>query len=156
MTIEHSGNRLVDQRPEIVHARLLELAARVRDEAPPIQPGTQAETLLGMSGPLGIEVADQGPNRIELRSTQGRIRGEAGADLAATADGQTVLTLTVSIEPQGFAANMMLNVALKTMPHVEEQIVDGLERALDDLAVELAKPDSEWDAAAWRPPGLPG
>jgi hypothetical protein len=155
MTLEHRASRVVDQRPEIVHARLLELAARLRDETPPVQPGTQAATLLGMSGPVGIEIADRGPSRIELRTTQGRIRGEAVADLTPLPDGRTNLTLAMSIEPQGFAANMMLGMAMKTMPHLQQQVVDGLERAMSDLAIELAEPDGEWDAAAWKPPGLP-
>lgn len=50
---------------------------------------------------------------------------------------------------------MMLGVALKTMPNVERQLIDGLERSLDDVAVQLAKPDGEWDARAWEPPGIP-
>jgi hypothetical protein len=154
--LEHRASRVVDQRPDVVHARLLELAARLRDEMPPVKSGTQAATLLGITGPVGVEIADRSPSRIELRTTQGRVRGEAAADLAPTADGKTNLTLAMVVEPQGFAANMMLNVALKTMPNVERQLIDDLERALDDLAIELAKPDAEWDAAAWRPPGLSG
>jgi hypothetical protein len=154
-SLEHHATRVVNQRPEIVHARLLELAARLRDELPPVEPGTQAATMLGMTGPVGIEVADRGPNRIELRTTQGRIRGEAAADLAPTADGQTNLSLGLVVQPQGFAANMMLGVALRTMPNVERQVIDGLETALTDLSEELAKPDAEWDARAWTPPGLP-
>ena len=154
-SLEHHALRLVNQRTEIVHDRLLELAARLRDELPPIEPGTQAATVLGMTGPVGIEVIDRGPNRIELRTTEGRIRGEAAADLAPTEDGQTNLSLGLVVQPQGFAANMMLGVALRTMPNVERQVIDGLETALTDLAAELAKPDGEWDARAWTPPGLP-
>jgi hypothetical protein len=44
---------------------------------------------------------------------------------------------------------------MATMPGLEQRIRDGLERGLDDLVTELAKPDDEWDAAAWQPPGLP-
>ena len=154
-SLEHHASRLVHQRPEIVHARLLELAARLRDEMPPIEPGTQAATMLGMTGPVGIDVVDKGPNRIELRTTEGRIRGEAAADLTSTEDGETNLSLGVVVQPQGFAANMMLGVALRTMPNVEKQVIDGLETALTDLATELAKPDGEWDAGAWQPPGIP-
>jgi hypothetical protein len=150
----HRASRIVDQRPDIVHERLLQLAARLRDELPAIEPGTQASTTLGMSGRLDVEVVDRGPDRIELRTTQGRIRGEAAVDLVPTADGRTNLTMAIEIKPQGFAANLMLGVALKTMPNVEQQVIDGLNRALDDLAVELAKPDDQWDAATWTPPGL--
>jgi hypothetical protein len=153
--LEHHAERLVDQRPEVVHDRLIELAERLRDETPPIEPGTQAATLLGVTGPLGIEIADRGPDRLELRTTNGRIRGEASAGLAPTPDGRTTLALSVAIKPQGFAANLLLGVALRTMPGIERQVVDGLERGLDDLAVELAKPDADWDAASWQPPGLP-
>ena len=156
MALEHRASRLIDQRPEVVHDRLLELAARLRDEMPPVKPGTQAATMLGMTGPVGIQVADRGPNRIELRTTEGRIRGEAAADLAATADGRTNLSLELVVQPQGFAANMMLNVAMKTMPGIEKQVVDGVETALTDLAKELAKPDGEWDAKSWQPPGIRG
>lgn len=145
---------MIDQRPEVVHSRLLELAARLRDEMPPVEPGTQAATLLGITGPVGVEIADRSPSRIELRTTQGRIRGEASADIVPTSDGKTNLTMAMVVEPQGFAANMMLNVALKAMPNVERQLIDGLERSLDDLALQLAKPDGEWDAATWTPPGV--
>jgi hypothetical protein len=75
--------------------------------------------------------------------------------LTPTDNGRTTLALSVAIKPQGFAANMMLGVALRTIPGVERQVVDGLERGLDDLAIELAKPDGEWDAATWQPPGVP-
>ena len=152
----HRASRVIDQRPDLVHARLLELAARLRDEAPPIEPGTQAATILGFSGPVTVEIVDRSPGRIELRTTQGRIRGEARADLAPADDGsQTQLTMALAIKPQGFAANMMLGVALKTMPGVEQKVIDGLEAALDDLATELAKSDADWDAASWQPPGIP-
>jgi hypothetical protein len=154
MTIEHRATRLIEQRPDVVHARLLELAERLRHELPPIEPGTQAASVLGISGPVDVEVVDRGPSRIELRTTQGRIRGEAAADLVPTPDGKTALTLEMVVNPLGFAANMMLGVALKTMPGIEKRIVDGLEAALTDLATELAKPDGVWDAAAWTPPGL--
>ncbi|MBA2717719.1 MAG: hypothetical protein H0U52_00560 [Chloroflexi bacterium] len=152
----HRASRIVDQRPDVVHARLLELAARLRGEAPPIEAGTQAATILGFSGPVAVEIFDRGPSRIELRTTQGRIRGEAAADLAPADGGtRTNLTLALDIKPQGFAANMMLGVALRTMPGVEQKVIDGLETGLDDLVTELAKPDSEWDASAWQPPGIP-
>ena len=145
----HRSSRTVDQRPEVVHDRLLELAARLRDETPPVEPGTQASTLLGMSGPVGIQIADRGPNRIELRTMQGRVRAEASADIKPTADSRTDLSMAVVVKPQGFAANLMLGVAMKTMP-----VAESLERGLDDLAAELAKPEDEWDATAWTPPGL--
>lgn len=154
--LRHRASRIVDQRPDVVHARLLELAARLRDEAPPIEPGTQAATILGFSGPIGVEVFDRSAGRIELRTTQGRIRAAAAADLTPADGGtRTNLALELEIKPLGFAANMMLGVALKTMPGVEQKVIDGLETGLDDLAAELAKPDAEWDAAAWDPPGLP-
>jgi hypothetical protein len=151
----HQASRIVDQRPEVVHDRLLQLAARLRDELPPIEPGTQAATMLGMTGPVEIEVTDEGPNRIELRTTQGRIRGQATADLTPMGDGRTNLTMALEVKPQGFAANVMLGVALNTMPGARKQVIDGLETALTDLAVELAKPEDEWDAASWQPPGVP-
>jgi hypothetical protein len=154
VTIEHRATRLIDQRPEVVHARLLELAERLRRELPPIEPGTQAASVLGVSGPLEVEVVSRGPERIELRTTQGRIRGEAAADLIGTPDGKTALTLEMTVNPLGFAANMMLGVALRTMPGIEQRVVEGVEAAMDDLATELAKPDGEWNAAAWTPPGL--
>ena len=154
-SIEHRATRLIDQQPAVVHARLLELAERLRRELPPVEPGTQAATVLGMSGPVHIEILDRSPNQIELRTTEGRIRAAATADLSPSADGKTNLALGMVVEPQGFAANMMLGVALKTMPGVEQRVIDGLETALTDLATELAKPDAEWDASAWVPPGLP-
>jgi hypothetical protein len=152
----HRATRVVDQAPAVVHDRLLQLAARLRDELPPIEPGTQAATALGLSGRLAVEIVDRGPGRIELRTTAGRIRGEGAADLAPTVDGRTTVAATVAIQPQGFAAGLMLSVALRSMPHLEQQVIDGLEANLDSLAIELAKPDSEWDPAAWQPVGLPG
>jgi hypothetical protein len=152
----HRASRVVDQTPDVVHDRLLELAARLRDELPPIEAGTQAATALGVTGPLEVEVRDRSPRRIELRTTQGRIRGEGAVDLEPTADGRTNLTMVLAVKPQGFAANLMLGVALRTMPGVEQQVIDGLEANLDALVAELAKPDAEWDPAAWQPVGLPG
>ena len=151
----HRSSRTIDQRPEVVHERLLELAAQLRDETPPVEPGTQAATLLGMSGRIDVQIADRGPGRIELRTLQGRVRAEAAADIKPTPDGRTDLSMVVVVKPQGFAANLMLGVALKTMPNAEARVAAGLERGFDDLVLELAKPDGEWDAAAWRPPGLP-
>jgi hypothetical protein len=154
--LSHSAVRMVQQRPEVVHARLLELAARLRDEAPPIEPGTQAATLLGISGPLGIEFASRGPRRIELRTTRGRVRAQ-GAALLEDADGgaRTRMTLGATVRPEGFAANLMFGAALAARPDIERQVVAGLERGLDDLVAELEKPDGAWDAGAWWPPGLP-
>ena len=149
------STRVIDQGPEVVHDRLLELAERLRDELPPVERGTQAANVLGVSGRLPLEIGDRGPGRIEVRTTDGRIRGQAAADLAPTADGKTKLTLSVAVEPQGFAANMMLGAAVGMVPGGRERIVDRMERAFDDLAVELAKPDRQWDARAWTPPGLP-
>jgi hypothetical protein len=151
----HRASRVVDQRPDVVHDRLLQLAARLRDELPPIEAGTQAATALGMSGRLEVEISDRGPGRVEIRTTEGRIRGEGAADIVATPDGRSNVTVSVEIKPQGFAANLMLGVALRTMPGVEQQVIDGLEANLDSLATELAKPDAAWDPSAWQPVGLP-
>ena len=154
--LSHTATRDVDQRPDVVHARLLGLADRLRRELPPIERGTQPAMLLGVDGPLGIEIADRGPARIELRTTRGRIRGEASAILVPINEGlRTRVTMSVVVKPQGFAANVMLGAALATMPNAQRQVVDGLERGLDDLVAELAKPDAEWDALAWQPPGVP-
>jgi hypothetical protein len=152
----HRASRIVDQRPDVVHDRLLELAARLRDELPPIEAGTQAATALGVTGPLEVEIRDRSPSRIELRTTQGRIRGEGAVDLEPTAEGRTTMTMALAVKPQGFAANLMLGVALRTMPGVEQQVIDGLEANLDSLVAELAKPADQWDPAAWQPVGLPG
>jgi hypothetical protein len=151
----HRSSRTIDQRPDVVHDRLLALATRLRDEAPSIPAGSQAATFLGTSGPLGIEIGDRGPGRIELRTTHGRIRGEAGVDIAGRPDGRTDVSMLALVKPQGFAANMMLGVALQARPGLQREIEEGLERAFDDLAVELAKPDDQWDASSWIPPGIP-
>jgi hypothetical protein len=156
MTIQHRATRVVDQRPDVVHDRLLQLAERLRTELPPIEPGTQAATALGISGRLDVAIRDRGPGRIELRTTQGRIRGEGAVDLASAAGGGTNVAMTLAVKPEGFAASLMLGVALRTMPQLEQQVIDGLEMNLDDLTRELAKPDAEWDPAAWQPIGLPG
>jgi hypothetical protein len=153
--LDHRSTRLVNQRPDVVHDRILELATRVRDDAPPVEPGTELATLLGITGPLGIVVTDRGPGRIELRTTRGRVRAEAAADITAAADDATTLSIGVDVRPQGFAANMMLGVALSARPQIRRDLVDGVERGMDDLAAELAKPDDAWNAGAWMPPGLP-
>jgi hypothetical protein len=155
VSIEHRSSRIVDQRPDVVHDRLLQLAARLVDELPPVEPGTQAATALGVSGKLDVEIRDRSPSRIELRTTQGRIRGEGAVDLAPTDDGRTTVSMALAVKPHGFAANLVLGVALRTMPTLEQQVVAGLEANLDDLARELARPESEWDPAAWQPVGLP-
>ena len=59
------------------------------------------------------------------------------------------------VKPTGFGASLMLGAALASMPRLQRQIVDGLERGFDDLAAALAKPDDQWDAATWTPPGVP-
>jgi hypothetical protein len=153
--LDHRSTRLVDQRPDIVHERILELAGRVRDEAPPIQPGTELATLLGITGSPGIEVTDRGPSRIEVRSTRGRVRAEAATDIKPADGDRTSLTFGIVVKPQGFAANMMLGVALSARPQIRRDLEAGIERGMDDLAAELAKPDDAWDAGAWMPSGLP-
>jgi hypothetical protein len=152
----HRSSRTVNQRPDVVHDRLMELATRLRDEAPSVPSGSQAATLLGTSGPLGIEIADRGPSRIELRTTQGRIRGEGAVDITGRPDGRTDVAMLAVVKPQGFAANMMLSVGLQARPGMQDEIEKGLERGFDELATELAKPDDEWDPASWMPSGIPG
>ena len=153
--LAHRAVRTVQQQPEVVHDRLLELAARLRDELPPIPAGSQAASILGISGRLALNVVDRGPNRIELATTDGRIRAQGSADLEPTADGRTTVTMEIAIKPQGMAANLMLGAALAARPDIRRQVVDGLEAGLDDLTLELAKPDAEWDASRWQPPGVP-
>jgi hypothetical protein len=98
--LSHTAMRDVDQRPDVVHDRLLELADRLRRELPPIEPGTQPAMLLGIDGPLGIEVGNRGPARIEMRTTRGRIRGEASAILVPINEGmRTRLTVSVIVKP---------------------------------------------------------
>lgn len=155
MSIEHRATRTVDQHADVVHDRLLQLAARLREELPPIEPGSQAATALGIDGPVPLEIADRGPRRIDLRTTDGRIRGEGGIDLEPAPDGRTSVTVTLAVKPQGFAANLMLGMALKTMPNLQQQLIDGLEANLDSLVIELARPDTDWNPAAWQPIGVP-
>jgi len=149
--LAHRATRLVDQDPAVVHDRVLELADRLRAEAPMIEPGSQPAMLLGTSGSLGIEVRDAGPGRIELTTTQGRIRGHVTADIAPADGGRTNLAIAVSVEPKGMAAGLMLGAALSARPNIRHDLVTGLEEGMTDLAAELAKPDGEWDAATWQP-----
>lgn len=149
----HRSSRTIDQRPEVVHDRLLELGARLRDELPPIQAGTQAASVLGVTGLVPIEIRDLGTGRIEMRTMTGRIRGEAAADLKPDDGGRTALALSIAIKPQGFAASMMLAAGVQ-MAGGRQKLVDSLDRVLDDLVVELAKPTGEWSATTWTPPGL--
>ena len=149
----HRSSRTIDQRADVVHDRLLQLAVRLRDEAPSIPPGSTAATFLGVTGPLGIEIGDRGPNRIELRTTRGRVRGEGAVDITPRPDGRTDVAMLALVKPQGVAANLVLGAALGARPQLREGIEAGLERGFDDLAVERAKPDAEWEPSAWMPPG---
>jgi hypothetical protein len=149
--LSHRATRLVDQDPGVVHDRVLELAHRLRDEAPAIPPGSQPAMLLGTSGRLPIQVRDGGPGRIELTTTEGRIRGRAVADIAAEDGGRTSLSIAVAAEPKGMTANLLLGAALGARPNLRQELVNGLEDAMTELAAELAKPDGAWDAAAWQP-----
>ena len=151
----HRSTRTIDQRPDVVHDRLMQLAIRLRDEAPGVPAGSGAATFLGVTGPLGIEIGDRGPNRIELRTTRGRVRGEGAVDIRARPDGRTDVSMLAVVKPDGFTANLMLGAALSARPGLRSDIENGLERGFDDLASELAKPDAEWDPAAWMPSGLP-
>lgn len=110
--------------------------------------------MLGVSGQLDIEIADRGPNRIELRTTEGRIRVEAAANIVARPDGRTDLTIGTTVRPQGMAASLMMSAALGARPEIRQRVENGFESAFDDLAAELAKPDDQWDASTWNPPGL--
>jgi len=116
-----------------------------------MEPGSQPAMLLGTSGKIGIELRDLGPGRIELATTQGRIRGHVAADIAPADGGRTNLAISVSVEPKGMAAGLMLSAALGARPNIRPDLVTGLEEGMTDLAAELAKPDGEWDAAAWQP-----
>ncbi len=145
----------MSQRPDVVHDRVLQLANRLRDDAPPVEAGDELATLLGITGSLEIQVADRGPSRIDLQTTRGRILALAEADIVANGADQTSLTITVTAQPQGFAANMMLGVALSARPQIRQGLESGMERGMDELALELAKPDDQWDPGAWMPQGLP-
>lgn len=152
--LSYSSTRTIEQQPAVVHDRVLELARRLRDEAPDVKAGSQAGTMLGVSGQLDIEIADRGPNRIELRTTEGRIRVEAAANIVARPDGRTDLTIGTTVRPQGMAASLMMSAALGARPEIRQRVENGFESAFDDLAAELAKPDDQWDASSWNPPGL--
>jgi len=110
--------------------------------------------MLGVTGQLDVEIGDRGPNRIELRTTEGRIRVEAAADVVGRPDGRTDLTIGATIRPQGMGASLMLSAALGARPEIRQRVENGIEAAMDDLATELAKPDDQWDASRWNPPGL--
>jgi len=153
--LSHTANRVVDQRPDIVHHRLLELADRLRDELPPIEPGTQAASILGITGRLPVQVRDLGAERIELRTTDGRIRGESVATIQPAAGDRTALGLSIVVKPQGFAANLMFGAGLQ-MAGGQQKIVASLEKIVDDLVIELEKPDGAWDPRSWMPSGLAG
>ena len=152
--VSYASKRTIDQAPAVVHDRVLELATRLRDEAPSVPPGSGAGTMFGVTGRLDVEIADRGPNRIELRTTEGRIRVEAAADIVGRPDGRTDLTIGATVRPQGMAASLMLSAALGARPEMRQRVENGFESAFDDLATELAKPDGEWDASSWNPPGL--
>ncbi len=152
--LTYSSTRTIEQAPGVVHDRVLELAQRLRDEAPVVPEGSGPGTMLGVSGRLDVEIADRGPNRIEVRTTEGRIRVEAAADIAGRPDGRTDLTIGATVRPQGMAANLMMSAALGARPDIRQRVENGIESAFDDLATELAKPDDQWDASSWNPPGI--
>jgi len=152
--ISYSSTRTIAQAPAVVHDRVLQLAQRLRDEAPTVPSGSQAGSMFGVTGRLDVEIADRGPTRIELRTTEGRIRVEAAADIVGRPDGRTDLTIGTIVRPQGMGASLMLSAALGARPEIRQRVENGIESAFDDLATELAKPDDQWDAASWNPPGL--
>jgi hypothetical protein len=152
--ISYSSTRTIEQAPAVVHDRVLELARRLRDEAPTVPPGSGPASMLGVTGQLDVEIGDRGPNRIELRTTEGRIRVEAAADVIGRPDGRTDLTIGATIRPQGMGASLMLSAALGARPEIRQRVENGIEAAMDDLSTELAKPDDQWDASSWNPPGL--
>ena len=144
MTIEGRAVAVVAQPPGVVHARLVELAERVRSEPPHVPAGSQAAQLLGLDGPVGLRIHDRGPDRIELETLDGRVRGALAALLAPTPDG-TSLTLEIALRPEGFMGSMALGMAERMVPNLRTRFDEGVSRALEDLARELAVPDAEWD-----------
>jgi hypothetical protein len=144
VTAEHQATRAVKQPPDVVHDRLIELVGRLREEMPPISSNDQVARLLGVDGALGIEIKDDGPGRIDVATTEGRIRVRSTAELTATSDGGTSLALGVALEPDGFAGRMMLGAATSMVTDFDRQFRDGVDRIATELAEELSKPDGEW------------
>ena len=149
--LAHRATRLVEQDPAVVHDRVLELAKRLRDEAPTIEPGSQPAMLLGTSGSLGIELRDVGPGRIELTTTQGRIRGHIAADIAPADGGRTNLAIAVSVEPKGMAAGLMLGAALGARPNIRQRPGDRARGGDDGSCRRAREARRRVGRAAWQP-----
>lgn len=146
MTITHSTHRLVRQTPEVVQARLLELAERVRREMPDVEEGDQVHQLLGITGPLGIEIRERDGRGVDMVTTNGRIRGAVRAAIAPDGVG-SALGLTASVRPDGMVGSMMFSAAKRMRPELEREFPAGVERVATELAGHLEASDEAWAAA---------
>lgn len=146
MTITHSTLRQVRQTPEVVQARLLDLAERIKREMPPIEDGDELHRLLGVTGSLGVEVGDRDGRGVDMRTTNGRIRGAVRAAIAPDGTG-TALDLTASVRPDGMVGSMMFSAAKRMRPDLEREFPAGVERVATELAGHLEGTDEAWAAA---------
>jgi hypothetical protein len=145
MTVEHRTTRVVEQPTDVVHTRLLEVAEHVKAEMPPVKPSDRVSELLGVTGDVGLEIHDRGPDLIEAATLRGRVRAAVSAHLAPDDGGGTSLTVRLGAEPDGFVGSMMLNMATKAIPNFSREFARIVDEVASSLATELARPDGEWD-----------
>jgi hypothetical protein len=146
MAITHSTHRLIQQAPDVVRARLLGLAERIRLEMPPIEDGDELHRLLGVTGSLGVEVGDRDGRGVDIRTTRGRIRGAVTAAIAPEGAG-TALDLAVTVRPDGMVGSMMFSAAKRMVPDLDREFPAGVEHVASELAAQLEGTDEAWAVA---------
>ena len=146
MTIEHRTTREVTQPRDVVHSRLLELASLIRDEMPAMPPGNPVGRVLGIRGPIALNIHDRGPSRIDLETLQGRIRFHGSAILETRFDGGTDMTIEMSLRPGGISGRLLLGVGRRVLPGYESVFLPEMEQTVTRLAAALSVADADWSA----------
>jgi hypothetical protein len=149
VTIDHRTTRHVVQPPDIVHARLLELATEFRDDIPRVPPGDRFGQLLGIQGDIGLKVSDGGPTMIDVQTLRGRFRLQGTAELETAFEGGTRLTLTIAIQPSGLIARAILGIAARAIPGFAGDFHNAADRIANELAARLSKSEEEWDVKSF-------
>jgi hypothetical protein len=141
----------VHQGQSTVHDRLLELLQHIERQLLPALDDDRARQMLGLDGPPDVAVDDGGPDGIDARTTEGRIRFEVSARLRPAPDPElTEVAIRALVRPQGVLGNVMLSTAQRTMPDLERRFSSGADRAVAELRPLLEASDEEWRSGTWR------
>ena len=146
MTIEHRTAREVTRPRDVVHSRLLELASLIRDEMPAIPPGDPIGRVLGIRGPIALEIHDRGPSRIDVKTVHGRIRFHGSAVLETRFDGGTDMTIETGLRPGGISGRLLLGIGRRVLPEFASDVWPGMEQQVSELAAALSLSEADWSA----------